>query len=188
LVCVPEIRAPFLLTQRALPAKISATMANWAGPEISDEDSARSAAHMAGGWAAVVAGLTAVLSIISIAGSVSLMGASPMGLIDAALFGIVAWRVWNGSRAWAVTGLVLYCLEIIFNVISRPPGVGILTFIILLALINGVRGTFGLHKYVEMNKAQIQAQPAAPGAAMGSYMPTSSTPPPPPPPPPSPTQ
>jgi hypothetical protein len=157
-------------------------MANWAWPEIIDEDSARDAAHVAGGWAYAVAGLTALLAIIGMVGSTTIMGIGPLALIDAVLFAVVGWRVWNGSRPWAVTGLALYCLEIVFDVINHPPGVGILTIIVLLALVNGVRGTFALHKYVEMNKPQPQLppQPTAQSAA-ATYMPTSSTPPPPPP-------
>ena len=144
---------------------------------------------MAAGWAGVVAGIITLLSIISLATGVSIVGASVWSLLDAALFAVVAWRVWHGSRAWAVTGLALYSLEVIYGVITHPPGVGILTFIVLLALINGVRGTFSLHKYEEMRKQQamMQAQPqpmAFQAAAPQSYMPTTSVPPPPPPEPP----
>jgi hypothetical protein len=160
-------------------------MANWAWPEIIDEDSARSAAHTAGGWAAAVAGLTTLLAIISIFSSVSLLGINAYSLVDAALFGVVAWRVWCGSRGWAIAGLALYGLEVVYAVVTHPPGVGILTIIVLLALINGVRGTFALHKYTQMNRQQ-QAMSAAQAAGAQSYqpsMPTTAVPPPPPPPP-----
>jgi hypothetical protein len=158
-------------------------MANWAWPEIIDEDSARDAARKAGGWAAVVAGLTGLLALISLSGS-SWFGITPWSLVDAALFGVVAWRVWNGSRAWAVAGLSLYSLEVLFSIVTHPPGVGILTIIILLALINGVRGTFALHKYVELNQQQHAYAAQAPAMQAQPYMPTTSVPPPPPPPPP----
>jgi hypothetical protein len=150
-------------------------MANWAWPEIIDEDSARSAAHMAGGWAAAVAGITTLLAVIGMVSSFRMV--PPTGLIDAALFAVVAWRVWNGSRAWAITGLALYSLEVVINIVTHPPGVGVLTIIVYLALINGIRGTFGLHKFVQINTPQ----PVALVATAGSQMPTSGTPPPPPP-------
>jgi hypothetical protein len=127
-----------------------------------------------------VAGLTTIFAIISMVSPVRVLGIGPAALLDAVLFGVVAWRVWVGSRAWAIAGLVLYCFEIIWSVVTHPPGVGILTIIILLALINGVRGTFGLHKYMEMNKPQPVLQSAP--SAFATYMPTTSTPPPPPPP------
>lgn len=153
-------------------------MANWAWPEIVDEDSARDAAHRAGGWAAVVAGLTGLLAIVSMVGGVSLMGIRPLSLIDAALFAIVAWQTWGGSRAFAVAGLSLYSVGVLYGIVTHPPGVSILTIIIMLALINGVRGTFGLHKFEEMKKQEMVMQP--PPMAYQAAMPTTSVPPPPP--------
>ena len=154
-------------------------MANWAWPEIIDEDSARSAAHLAGGWAGVVAGLTTLLAVISIVSGGNIMGIGASALVDAALFGVVAWRVWCGSRWFAIGGLSLYVLEVLYNVVKHPPGVGILTVIIMLALINGVRGTFGLHKFEEMKKQEhMMHQP--PPMAYQAAMPTTSVPPPPP--------
>lgn len=99
-------------------------------------------------------------------------------MVDAALFAVVAWRTWCGSRAFAVAGLSLYALEVLYNVVTHPPGVGILTIIIMLALINGVRGTFGLHKFEEMKKQEQMMQP--PPMAYQAAMPTTSVPPPPP--------
>jgi len=158
-------------------------MANWAWPEITDEDSARSAAHVAGGWAAFVGGLTTLLAVGSIFAGGPIMGISVSSLLDAALFGVVAWRVWNGSRPWAVAGLSLYCLETAVNVATHPPGVGILTILILIALINGVRGTFKLHEYESARKQrELEEQAAAQQAqAFAATMPSSGTPPPPPP-------
>jgi hypothetical protein len=159
-------------------------MANWAWPEITDEDSARSAAHIAGGWAAFVAGLTTLLAIVSIVNSGPVMGIRGSALVDAVLFAAVAWRVWAGSRAWAVTGLALYCIEIVFNVVTHPPGIGIFTILVLLGLVNGVRGTFKLHQYEELRKQRMFEERAAAAQAQSfsSFMPSSGTPPPPPPP------
>jgi hypothetical protein len=153
-------------------------MANWAWPEIIDEDSARDAAHMAGGWAGVVAGVTTLLAAVSIFGGVSVMGIRAWSLVDAAMFGVVAWQVWRGSRAFAVAGLSLYGLEVLYGVVTHPPGIGILTIIIMLALINGVRGTFGLHKFEEINK-QPMMMSAPPALAYHAAMPSTSVPPPP---------
>jgi hypothetical protein len=83
-------------------------MANWAWPEIIDEDSARDAAHKAGGWAGFVAGLTTLLALISAFGGISIMGITVFSLVDAALFAVVAWQTWRGSRISAVIGLSLY--------------------------------------------------------------------------------
>jgi hypothetical protein len=153
-------------------------MANWAWPEIIDEDSARDAAHLAGGWAGVVAGITALFSIISMVGGGSIFGITPWSLIDAGLFAVVAWQTWRGSRTFAVAGLGLYGLGVLYRVVTHPPGIGILTVIIMLALINGVRGTFGLQKFIEQRK-QLELAPPLPMAYQAA-MPTTSVPPPPP--------
>jgi hypothetical protein len=78
-----------------------------------------------------------------------------------------------------VAGLSLYALEVLYGVVTHPPGIGILTIIIMLALINGVRGTFGLHKFEELKKQQMMYQPPQPMAYQAA-MPTTSVPPPPP--------
>jgi hypothetical protein len=78
-----------------------------------------------------------------------------------------------------VAGLSLYALGVLYGVVTHPPGIGILTIIIMLALINGVRGTFGLHKFKEMNRQQtMMSQP--PPMAYHAAMPSTSVPPPPP--------
>ena len=141
---------------------------------------------MAGGWAAFVAGLTALLSFISLGTGQSVMGITQWSLIDAVLFAVVAWRIWCGSRAWAVAGLGIYCLGVLYRVVTQPPGIGILTIIIILALINGVRGTFGLHKFIEMKKHEAnEGMNQALGVGYQpyqAYAATTSVPPPPPPP------
>jgi hypothetical protein len=153
-------------------------MANWAWPEISDEDSARSAAHKAGVWAGIIAGITALIVVIKI--FTSGQNEEAVGLLDAALFGVVGWRVWNGSRPWAIAGLALYLLEIVVAIVTHPPGISILTIFILLALINGVRGTFKLHEHVEARKQQeAMTQAAAAAVAATPQIPTFSAPPPP---------
>jgi hypothetical protein len=137
-------------------------MANWAWPEIMDEDSALDASHKAGWWAGVVGGLTGLVAVISLVAGTAVMGIGPAALFDAALFGIVAWRVWNGSRPWAVAGLALYLFEIGWN-LTHHHGIGILTVIIILGLVNGVRGTFALHKYREEKTRMMQSQPLSQG-------------------------
>lgn len=151
-------------------------MANWAWPEIMDEESALDASHKAGGWAGFIGAFTALLATISLVTGTTLMGIEGGALFDAALFGIVAWRVWNGSRPWAVAGLTLYLFEIGWN-LTHHGGFGILTVIVVLALVNGVRGTFALHNYraekAKMMESQPNSQASAAAAGSASIAPTS---------------
>jgi len=87
-------------------------MANWHGLKSLTRIPARDAAHMAG-LAGVVAGLTTLFALISMRAECALWN-WPLSLIDALCFGVVAWRTWCGSRAFAVAGLSLYGLEVLY--------------------------------------------------------------------------
>jgi hypothetical protein len=51
----------------------------------------------------------------------------------------------SGARS---LGLVLYLLEVGERLVNRPSGaVGIITIIVILAFIGGIRGAFAFHRY-----------------------------------------
>ncbi len=70
-------------------------------------------------------------------------------LVDAAIFGIIAWGIYRMSRVAAVAGLVGYSLEKIYMQATLGSKVGsglFVAVIIILAFINAVRGTFAYHR------------------------------------------
>ena len=90
-----------------------------------------------GFWAAVFcAVVTAAFALLSI------MGADLSALVDAALFAMVAWGLWNKSRAAAVFGLSLYVLERLYMWSTAGMQNPIIAVLFTLFFINGVRGTF----------------------------------------------
>jgi hypothetical protein len=96
-----------------------------------------------------VAAVTALFAVLAIFDIRILAGFSPTALFDAAIFGVAAWRIYRMSRAWAVVGLVGFIFERAYAFYQRgfSAGAGIVVGIfILLAFINGVRGTFAFHK------------------------------------------
>lgn len=110
---------------------------------------AKEAAHQGAGAAVFVAAVTAVFSILAIFGVQILAGFSPTALLDAAIFGVVAWRIYRMSRAWAVVGLVGFVVERVYALYLHGFNAGagsIVGVFILLGFINGVRGTFAFHK------------------------------------------
>jgi hypothetical protein len=119
-------------------------MANWVWLDIVDESSAREATCMASDLIAALC-LLSLLAVFASAGPVSLLGA--------ALFGLVAWRVRKGSRAWAVAGLVLYSLKLLFV------GASMFSLIPLFVLLNGVRSTFAFRKYTAWSKQMLVPSP-----------------------------
>jgi hypothetical protein len=120
-------------------------------PPVTYREGAREAARLGAGAAAFVAGVTALFSVLAIFGAQIFTGFSPTSLVDAGLFAIVAWRTYRMSRSWAVVGLSLFIVERAYSIYAHGMTamagfvVGIL---LLLAFVNGVRGTFAYHKMV----------------------------------------
>jgi len=122
---------------------------NWWWPSVSDLEGAKKAAHSGAGAAVFVAAVTALFSVLAIFGIQILPGFSALSLVDAALFAIVAWRIYKMSRAWAVVGLLLFIYERVyaFYVHGAPAMGGIVVGVIIwLGFTNGVRGTFAYRK------------------------------------------
>jgi hypothetical protein len=104
-----------------------------------------------GTWAACfVAGLTALVAVASLSGILPAdFPIKGWALVDAALFGVIAWGIYRMSRVAAVAGLAVYILERIYmqSALGAKAGSGIVvTILIILAFINAVRGTFAYHR------------------------------------------
>jgi hypothetical protein len=116
-------------------------------PSVDDLEGAKEAAHQGAGAAVFVAVATALVSVLTIVGIRILPFISPYSLVDAGLFAIVAWRIFKLSRAWAVVGLLLFVAERADALRYRSTGASlILAIFLVLAFVNGVRGTFAYRK------------------------------------------
>ncbi|MFI5343851.1 MAG: RDD family protein [Chlamydiales bacterium] len=91
----------------------------------------------------VASGLMAAGTIIM----VLLNKTNPVRLVDTAIFSLTGWGLYKKSRTAAIIGLAYFLSQIIFILIVE--GYQRIGFgpIILLMLINSVRGTIGFHKY-----------------------------------------
>ena len=69
--------------------------------------------------------------------------------IDAILFAIIAFGIYRMSKIAAVAGLVLFIVVRIDTWIEHGMKNPIITILIALYFINGVRGTFAYHKFAE---------------------------------------
>lgn len=117
-------------------------------PSIETELEAKGAARQGAGAAGFLAGVTTLSSILAIFDIRVLPGSSPLSLLDAGLFAIVAWRIYRMSRAWALVGLLLYVYELAYSVYLHGTKVTASLFvgaILLVGFVNGVRGTFAYH-------------------------------------------
>lgn len=125
--------------------KTKAKMFTWIWPAITDEQEAKKAAKSGAYGAVFVAICTGVLSLIAIATGDSFAGIDGYGLVDAFLFGIIAWRIFRFSFPWAVFGLLIYLAEAFLNHDGQE-SIGAVSVIITLSLIASVRGTAFLNK------------------------------------------
>ena len=120
-------------------------------PAVTDLPAAISASDQ-GYWSAVgVAVLTGFSSAIALFRNSDLAGVNGWSFIDAAVFGMIAWRIRRRSRIFAVAGLCLFIAEKVLQAIVVGQfgiaGLFVSGFIILL-FINGIRGTFAIHRLV----------------------------------------
>lgn len=120
---------------------------SWFWPDVSDLDGARSACRLGMWCATLVAGFTALVSILALFGT-RILGASPYSLVDAALFAAIAFGLSRFSRFAAVAGFLLYLAEKILLLMTTGSilGVGALGIVFLIGFLNAVRGAFAYHK------------------------------------------
>ncbi|MBW4518560.1 MAG: hypothetical protein KME16_02345 [Scytolyngbya sp. HA4215-MV1] len=128
-------------------------------PPIETLSDAQKVARM-GTWAACfVTGMTALLAIASIVGVLpSGVPINGWALIDAGIFGAIAWGIYQMSRVAAVAGLVVYIAERIYMQVAAgaQPGAGLIVSIfITLAFINAVRGTFAYHRMKKVDASSL---------------------------------
>jgi|SRR5580704_1224082 hypothetical protein len=132
----------------------------WYWPTIEDESSAEAATKPAVGASGFFAAVTGLIAILSIVYHRPVFGFSGWSLVDALLFVVIAWRIKQMSRTWAVLGLLIYLLEVSFNVATNKNGaIGVMTVIFVLTYIGAIRGTFAFHRYRRMTNA-AQSPPA----------------------------
>jgi hypothetical protein len=94
----------------------------WYWPTIEDESSAQHATKAAVGVSGFIAAVTALIAILSMVYRKPILGLDAWGLIDAVIFGWIAWRISKLSRAWAIVWLLMYLLEVGYKLVTNPSG------------------------------------------------------------------
>jgi len=95
--------------------------------------------------AGITAVLTASLGIAAIVLDHPVLGITGWALVDAAVFAVVAWRVYCLSLLWAFAGFVLFVGERVFSFMNNQGSIASLVVGVLFGLmyLHAVRG--GLH-------------------------------------------
>jgi hypothetical protein len=117
-------------------------------PSVDTVDDANWAVRQAMIAAIVVAGLTFIVASLAIAGVafVKSLGIDGWSMIDAALFGVIAFFLNRKSRVAAWAGLALYVAERVFQFVTVGPKGPVMAVVFVLAFIGGVRGAESLRR------------------------------------------
>ncbi|QQR75352.1 MAG: hypothetical protein IPJ17_07190 [Holophagales bacterium] len=138
----------------------SATRKNPFWPEITDLESAASAAR-SGFWAAaIVAAVTAAVATWAAVSGASVLSINSWAYLDAIFFAVIAWGIRRYSRAFAVAGMLLFTVEKALLFVENGAAGWPLALVLLLMFIAGVRGTVGYHRYAA--RAAEAGRPPAP--------------------------
>jgi hypothetical protein len=120
----------------------------WIWPAVDTPESARFAIRQAS-WAAIfVCGMTALVAVVSIMAPDPRLPLGPWALVDATIFGAVAFGIRRESRVAAVAGLGVYIVEQIHLTTlpgQRRVGAMFVVAALLCAFVGGIRGAFALH-------------------------------------------
>jgi hypothetical protein len=130
-------------------------------PSLETVDDAKWATKQAMLAAVICASLTGLFAILAICGvefvrkTFQITGAS---LIDAAIFGLIAFFLSRQSRFAAWSGLIVYVIERVFSWAASPASQTnfIMPLIFTMAFITGVRGAHAYHRLRETTPPESQ--------------------------------
>jgi hypothetical protein len=118
-------------------------------PEIDDAESAMAASRL-GVFAAVLYSVSSAVVVtyrlLHAPGAVWASPAAYLAYLDAAIFAALAVGIFRLWRSAAIVAAVLLFAEQVFGAI-RAHATGILSFVLVLFMISGARGTVLFHKY-----------------------------------------
>ena len=124
-------------------------------PRINSFETAREAAGQGVAAAGFSCLVTLVAAMISITTDKPVLGMSGWSLIDVALFGVIAWRIYRLSLPWSVIGLLLYTVEKVQPLIegdSRQFKNPIVVILLIMGYINAIRGTMFVRRQRTANR------------------------------------
>jgi hypothetical protein len=133
---------------------------SWYWPDVSSLDGAKGACR-SGMWCAiVVAGITTLFALLAIAG-VKLFPIDGSALLDAALFGGIAFGLSRCSRFAGVAGFVLFLIERIYMIAKAGfvPGALIFGVVLLMGFFNGMRGALAYNKLQTRTAVPLTSPP-----------------------------
>jgi uncharacterized membrane protein (DUF2068 family) len=136
----------------------------WIWPQVSDKASARKAIAQGAIACGFIATLDVAISIYATSHHQTFAGYGASIAVDGVLFALIGWRLWKNSRIAAVLGFLLMSIEIADKLLHHPGTFNLVTILLLLAILNSVRGAFALHK---QNAGETQISTASTPQPLG---------------------
>jgi hypothetical protein len=123
---------------------------NWVS--VVDVESAAKAMHTGGWSAAFNCAVTSLVAMSALIQRHPVLGLDGFALLDAAIFGMIAWRIYRLSFAWSVGGLLFFLMERVEMARSHPTqhGGGVITIILFLGYLSAVRGGWYLRTHKQI--------------------------------------
>ena len=139
----------------------STRRANAWWPRIHDTETARRVARQAF-WAAIVVVVITLLLVGLAAAGKPVGGVTPIALVDAALFALIALGIRRMSRVAAFAGLLLFGVEKLLMAQSMNVGNLVTAAALLFAFANGARATIAFHRLRSQEQKPEAGAPVAP--------------------------
>jgi hypothetical protein len=116
---------------------------------IQNRADAIKAMRTAGGIACIQGCLTALFALVAIHihRSVGPLDIDGWSLFDAALYGVISWRLYKLSLAWAIVGFLQECSAVVWGLSKGK--FGIVSLILMLIYVNAIRGAIFLRRHSE---------------------------------------
>jgi hypothetical protein len=137
-------------------------------PSIDDEVEARAAILNAAAGAFFIAAFSGAIGTLSLLLDHPILGFDERAFRDAIVFAFVGWGIRRASRIAAAFGFTFWLFEAAERYIARPgstPNTGlVLTVLLMLYLLHGVRGAFLIQRLSTERKVQaanVETQHAA---------------------------
>ena len=67
-------------------------------------------------------------------------------VVDAVIFAALAFAIWRNSRFAAIVGLAIFILERVWMLQNSGRTPGIISLVLLVMFVNGIRGTFAYYR------------------------------------------
>lgn len=126
-----------------------------------DEQTAKSAAKAAATADLFVACANGLVGALALNGIQAFPGISGVDcIVEGVAYLIVAWRTARMSRGWSLFGFCLFAIDSILLAAAIPITMNATRLLLIIVMLNGVRGCFAYHRFRRSRPPEIRVATA----------------------------